>query len=129
MVKAIVDTNILLRLITADDVELAQKAAVMIDAFNEGEVELREFVVAEVVYILSEYSSYKYSRKRVQNSLTKLLEIQQLRADKVLLVRALDTYATTKLDFADCLLVEHGKTRHLSVLTFDKKLKKISEKA
>ena len=98
------DTNVLVRYITQDDVKQSLLATALMESLT---AEAPGFVtlvsVVELVWVLS--SSFNQGRDQVAQVLDVLLRSQQLivdRADQVL--RALRTYRTGNADFADCLI-------------------------
>lgn len=99
MTEPFVDTDVLVRFVTGDD-PVKHAAA--------GEVVVRapESVIADTVYVLSSPRLYALSRDQVREALAPLLGLPSFRVRNRLQVRrALDLYATTRLDFSDALLV------------------------
>ena len=69
-----------------------------------------EAVVLEVVQVLSSPRRYDMERSVLAPVVQTLIENPGLRLDhKSTVVRALDLYAATQLDFTDCLAIEHAK--------------------
>jgi predicted nucleic-acid-binding protein len=65
-------------------------------------------VVAEVVYVLSSPHIYRLTRTEIVRLLGPLLRIRSLSLEhKRSILRALDRYGATNMDFEDCLTVEH----------------------
>lgn len=119
----IVDTNILVRLITFDVPTLAQQASQQLQPLADNSVELPLYVLAEVVYVLSYGPQYQYSRQDIADSLlTITTNFPQFELDRHLLQQVLAHFTTTKLDFVDCLLLATNHLHHQTVLTFDKSL-------
>lgn len=100
-----VDANVLLRLITNDPPDLAERAARLANRAEQGEITLKvtSIVVAEVVWVL--ISFYGYSREQVAEVLIALLT-----ADGIVLelteqvIAALDRMASLNVDFIDAYL-------------------------
>jgi predicted nucleic-acid-binding protein len=80
-------------------------------------------VIAEMVYVLSKV--YKIGRNTIAETIEGLMEIDHIWIYYPKVVScAIRTYASTKLDFIDCLLVGYAKSENYTVYTFDKELKK-----
>lgn len=112
-----IDTNVILRFILNDNVEMAQRAMEVIasGAYTKPEI------IAEVVYVLkSVYSTPKDKIRSVIHKLSNLIQIEN--ADCV--IYAIDLFADISLDFVDCLLVAYHSLNGEVVFTFDKKLNK-----
>ncbi len=103
-----VDANIFLRLITGDDPEKASQCFALFQQARRGEVSLytSESVVAEVVYVLSR-TTYRVPRTDVEATLGSALANPGLRMDyKDSVLRALEYWHESNLDFEDCLSVQ-----------------------
>lgn len=119
----LVDTNIIIRLVTNDIPELADHAAAQLDALASDSVELPLYVLAEAVYVLALNENYSYSRTLVQTALQAIIAIPQFSLDHKVAYAALNFFAAEKLDFVDCLLLAQHQTNNQILLTFDKPLK------
>ena len=116
----IVDANIVLRYILDEPVELAARAADILECY---EVIVPMEIVSEVVYVLQKV--YQVPRKEIQVKLCDLLDERLITVQKVEVLRhALSIYGEENLDFADTLLVAYHTVEHCQVETFDKKLQK-----
>lgn len=114
----LVDANIILRYLLADDEAQFEAAKGVVDDGCEVTVE----VMTEVVYVLA--GRYEVPRKEIAASLEDLLDVVYLeRSDE--LVCALSLYAEKNLDFIDCLLVAANEVSGRRVATFDKKIIKL----
>ncbi len=114
----LIDTNVILRFILNDNADMAKRAMEVIasGAYTKPEV------IAEVVYVLkSVYSTPKDKIKSIICGLPDIIQIEN--ADCV--VYAIDLFASTSLDFVDCLLVAYHLLNGETVFTFDKKLNKL----
>ncbi|MDQ3696020.1 MAG: PIN domain-containing protein [Chloroflexota bacterium] len=90
--KACVDANIILRLITGDDPEKAARCFELFQRASRGEVSLytSEAIVAEIIYVLSR-SIYHVPRDDVATALAPVLANSGLRMDhKGTVLQALD---------------------------------------
>ena len=105
-----VDTNIVVRLLARDDPTKTAHCRALFERAARGEIELvtSEAVILEVVQVLSSPKLYRMNRSDLAAVLRPVIEIKGLRLDhKRSVLRALDLYETTNLDFTDCLAVEH----------------------
>jgi predicted nucleic-acid-binding protein len=103
-VSDFVDTNVFIRLLTRDDLAKAQRCAALFRRARQGTARLvtSESVVAEIVYVLSSRATYQMARADIVTLLRPLLRIRSLRLEhKRSVLRALDRYATSSLDFED----------------------------
>jgi len=117
----IVDANVILRYLLADNEELSGQAAQIID---NNKIDIPIEVLCEVVYVLEKV--YKAKRKDISGELTDFLND----TDKVLPYRdavllGLKHYALVKLDFVDCILAGYAEAENAEIHTFDKDLKKL----
>jgi len=103
-----VDTEILVRLITGDDPVKHAAADALFRRVATGQMTVAapESVIADTIYVLSSPRLYAMSRRRVRETLAPLLGLPAFRVrNRTEVLRALDRYATTRLDFSDALLV------------------------
>lgn len=113
----LIDSNVILRFILNDNAEMAKQAAEVIasGAYTKPEV------IAEVVYVLkSVYFTPKDKIKSIIRGLSDIIRIENANC----VVYAIDMFASTSLDFVDCLLVAYHSLNGETVFTFDKKLNK-----
>jgi predicted nucleic-acid-binding protein len=120
-----VDTNILIRYLTADDSEQSLVVQTLLKrAATEGEqFHVSTIVLCEVVWVLR--TVYRYTRKDIVSALESLLEIQVLEIqDLDLAQRALDDFRVGAADFADYLIGwQNWRVGCTDTLTFDRDLK------
>jgi predicted nucleic-acid-binding protein len=117
---AAVDTNVLVRLLVADD---DRQLAVARKALREhGPVFVTQVALIETVWVLA----HTYGVDR--HDLAEVIERLLLGAEFSLqgeqdVSKALAAFRQSRADFADCLLVENARSAgRLPVLTFDKAL-------
>lgn len=121
------DTNVLVRLATRDDVAQFRKAEKLVrEKFSQsGPAWISVIVVVEYSWVLTRL--YQYTRKEIASTLTALLDVDCFRVEDTNLVRAaIQLYSETKSDFPDCLILirnqaNGAKTTH----TFDRKAAKL----
>ena len=116
----IFDANAILRYILNDNKEMADKTA---EYISKGNILILNEVIAEVVFVLSG-KIYQISRERIRDSLIEFLN--EVYSQDKNLIKALEIYAETKLDFVDSLLCAYSANHE--IVTFDKKLLKYIEK-
>jgi predicted nucleic-acid-binding protein len=107
MNEAFVDTDIIIRFITGDDPVKQGAAAALFRRVESGTVTLRapDTVIADAVFVLSSRRLYGLSRERIRTELVTLLRYPAFRVhNRRLLIRALDIYAGTNLDFGDAMI-------------------------
>lgn len=121
-----VDANVLLRFLTGDPPELAGRASRLLEGAERDGLPLRvhPVVVAETVWVLQSF--YGYSKGEISAALVPLLEHPALRAEGARIVlEALETMASSNVDFADALLAETARSRGEGVVSFDEDFRKL----
>ena len=114
------DTNAVLRFIDDDNVDKSTKVS---DLINTTDCIVSIEVIAEVVYNLEKH--YEYSRQFVAEKIKDFISIKENLVFEENVVRyGCNIYATTRLDFIDCLLLGYAKVNGNHVFTFDNELKK-----
>lgn len=109
-----VDTNCLLRYLLND---IPQQAQIAADLVTDG-AQIYPEVIPEAVYVLTKV--YRISREAVSKSLISVLD--DLAVERKLQIReALMLFASTNLDYIDCLLLAGYKVND-DFMSFDKKL-------
>lgn len=73
------------------------------------ELHVSESIIAEVLFVLSSPRLYGQPRSEIALALRPILEIQGLRLDhKIAILRAVRRWSETRLDFPDCIAIEHA---------------------
>lgn len=117
----IIDTNIILRFL------LGEADDAVLQVLKDEAVVITDLVLAEVVYVLSG-RQYNYTRTGIRNALAVLLERDNVQHLTHVGVSYLDLYAATRLDLADCYLIELALQQKKPLKTFDKKVLHIYER-
>jgi predicted nucleic acid-binding protein len=121
-----VDANILLRFLTGEPPDLAQRALGLIQKAESGEITLRlsPIVVAEVVWVLSSF--YKYSRMQIAEVLLPLVAAEGILLDDLEQVTAaLERMANANVDFIDAYLAEIARQKGEKIVSFDRDFKRL----
>lgn len=118
MAKKLIDANVILRYLLRDVEEMAEASARVIQS---GAFTLPE-VLAEVVYVLK--SVYHIERREISKALLFFMDAVEIERREVM-VKALEIFAATNLDFVDCILAACHEVDSAEVFTFDKKLNRL----
>jgi predicted nucleic acid-binding protein len=122
-VSAFVDTNILIRHLTGDPPELAQRATAFLA--SEHELLLTDLVAAETVYVLESF--YETPRNEVADAIRSLVAFDAIVCvDPALLLRAIEVFETDRLDFAEAYLVACAETTGIGrIASFDRSIDRV----
>jgi predicted nucleic acid-binding protein len=115
-----VDANVLLRFITKNPIDMAERAKRLLQRGEAGELRLRLHTIslAETVWVLESF--YRYEKERISAELGALLATDALEPiEPLATVAALETMARHNADFADALLAEQARAYAQPVATFD----------
>jgi predicted nucleic acid-binding protein len=121
--SAFVDTNVLIRHLTGDPPDQAERATRMLAAVDR--LLLADLIVAEVVDVLESF--YEVPRPRVAELVRAIIAFPAIGvANEPLLLRALEVYEVHRLDFADAYLVAHAETSGVdAVVSLDKSIERV----
>lgn len=103
----LIDTDVIIRLLTGDDAEKQARARALFKRIEAGEVTVFAPIttIADCVYVLSSPALYRLPRTEVVGLLLPILRLRGFRVqDRRAVLRALDLYAATALDFGDAYL-------------------------
>ena len=121
---AVLDTNVLLRYLTDDNPEQAERALRFLQRIEAGErsVMLTEAVLVETVQVLASQRLYGLPRQVIQLRLSEVLRLPGIRlAHKSTYLHALTLFATvTRLSIVDAVLVAQAQRESdRTVVSFD----------
>jgi len=122
------DTNVILRHLTADHPRQSPKCKALIAGLETGTVEAwtTHLVAAEAVFVLDRI--YKFTRQQIADALLPILELPGLHLpQKRLFRRVFELYTSLSLGFVDCYhaaLVERREGRRL--LSYDTGFDRVS---
>lgn len=118
--SAFVDTNILVRHLTGDPLDLAARATSYLG--TERELLLTDLVAAETVYVLESF--YEAPRDQIAQAMRSLVAFDSIVCvDPALLLRAIEVYETERIDFAEAYLVACAESTGIGkVASFDRSI-------
>jgi predicted nucleic acid-binding protein len=121
---AFVDTNVLVRHLTGDPPDLAERATAYLR--TERELLLTDLVAAETVYVLESF--YETPRDQVGEAVRSLVAFDSIVCvDPALLLRAVEVYETDRIDFAEAYLVACAETTGIGqVASFDRSIDRVN---
>ena len=123
----IVDTNVIVRFLLANDPKLSPQAKAIIASAQTGKfkIYLDEVIIAETIWVLSSY--YKLDKAGIIEKLTQFINPKWVVSPrKKLLLSVLHLYATTNLHFIDAWLAQISRSLHFPLKTFDRALQKLA---
>ena len=121
---AFIDTNVLVRHLTGDPPDLAERATAYLR--TERELLLTDLVAAETVYVLESF--YETPRDQVGAAVRSLVAFDSIVCvDPALLLRAVEVYETDRIDFAEAYLVACAETTGIGmVASFDRSIDRVN---
>ena len=122
------DTNVLVRLITADDPDQFERArAHLRDQRQHRPFWINTIVLCELIWALT--TSYKYDRPAVAAVILLLLRSDEVTLEgKQVIADALYLFQISKADFADCLIgLSNGLAGCQRTATFDRRAAELDE--
>ncbi len=114
--RAFVDTNIFIRLLTGDDPVKAGRCRDLFKQVQDGTLSLvtSSTIIAEVTYVLTSTATYRYPRGTIALGLGSLLVLPGLHLErKDEIIAALDLWEHSRLEFEDCLAIETARRMSL----------------
>ncbi len=124
MERYFLDTNVIIRLITQDNAEQGEQAYFLFKQVEAGtaQVVTSEGVIVEAVQVLSSKRLYALPRQDIQRDLAAVIMLKGLSLPgKGTYVKALATYASSKMDFVDALNLAHmERTGIKRIISFDR---------
>jgi predicted nucleic acid-binding protein len=129
---AVLDTNVIIRLITRDNDDHAQRAHSLFERIEGGaqEIYMPEGVLVEIVQVLESRDLYNLPPGEIRDKVGPILRMPAIELDnKRTCLRALDLYADLgRLSFVDALCVAHAqRIEDRTVISFDRDFRKLSE--
>ena len=116
-----IDANVVVRFLTDDPKEMADRSELLLQQADPGEVILRvaTLVVAEVVWVLGSF--YKWPRSDIALGLSQFLLRDGLEVEEQeLVIDALQLMSSANVSFVDAYLAESARRAGEPVVSFDR---------
>ena len=128
----LVDTNVLLRLFLRDIEDQFDQSRKFFDQVEKGEVvaEISILVLNELIWIMETY--YEKNRAEYLDPILNILSLKSVKildADKKNTIKILKMMLIHRLDFTDLYLWIIGTKKGEKIISFDKKLNRLIDKA
>lgn len=122
----LIDTNVILRYLLADNEALYQRACTILEPLQQGETQgtITEGVLIECVYVLLKV--YEIPRPLIADKLSAVLSysgLYQPQYDHY--IQALEIFATHNVDIVDALLFTRSQQEGSNIQSFDKDIQKL----
>lgn len=115
----IADANTILRFLLKDNPDQFEEAEKVFDSNEEIFVPVE--IIAEVVYVLQKV--YSVSREEIKARLVEFISYQNVTLNEFdIIINALNAYASSNLDYADCIVYSHAQSKSSDIFSFDKGL-------
>lgn len=127
MTPYLLDTNLLIRILTGEPESQAARAREVLARCESGNLRLRltVLVVAEVVFVLTG-KVYGIARKDLTEVLIPFLQSPSLDVvDRDILIRALELFRDHPIDFVDACLAAEGQLSLVGIASFDADYRKL----
>ena len=120
--KIAVDTNILIRLITADDPKQLKLVEKLIREYDgHGQIFISLLVVQEVYWVLEHF--YNWKKEDILNAIEDILRAKQFFIEHELAVKMAVSKSRKNEEFSDALIGQVGALKNLKTYTFDRGVK------
>ena len=126
MSNPIIDTNILVRLLTAEPPEQAEQVRRLFELVDRGKIEpqIPSLIVAEAVYVLQSF--YKFTREDISKSMRAVLSSPGIVVEnQALVLRAFEFYRNGEIAFADAYIAALSESSENEIISFDADYDKI----
>lgn len=118
-----IDSNVLIVYLTNTPPEHGSGARAFFQdlAFGAVIATTTEGVLVEITQVLASKKGLAYPRAQISEELKRILGFRGLRMQNLELhLRALDRFATTNLDYVDCILIESADGPADAIVSFDR---------
>ncbi|MCX6024051.1 MAG: PIN domain-containing protein [Chloroflexi bacterium] len=119
MSVAYIDTDVIIRLVTGDDPRKQEDAYQLFRRVADGGERLAApcTVIADAVFVLGSARLYGLPRQEVRDQLTALVRLPGfLVENRRVVLAALDIYASSRLDFGDCMIIAAMREDNADIL-------------
>ncbi|MFQ5456537.1 MAG: PIN domain-containing protein, partial [Nitrospirota bacterium] len=112
----LIDTNIILRYLIGDDPEKAARAVALMERVEDGlqDIEIPSVVVAEIILTLEKF--YNVPREEIADKLLTIFSFNGVQGyEKKIIVKALNSYISKRIDFVDCFLAARSVEKKTAI--------------
>ena len=120
MNKKILDTNIIIRFLTRDNLVLTEKAEKIFKNAKKKQLVIPDFILTEIVWVL--LSFYELKKNKVVEKLEGMLSFDKFDLNRQVLKKAIDVYRNNNIFFVDAYLWVLSQSKNCKLVTFDKRL-------
>lgn len=120
----LIDTNVIIRFLTRDEPELMKKAEKILKNAGSRDLEIPDFVLTEIVWVLLSY--YEIKKSEVVEKLESILAFDKFKLKRKILRQAIDIYRDNSISFVDAYLLAKSKQSNQEIISFDEKVKNLS---
>jgi predicted nucleic-acid-binding protein len=119
--KFLIDTNIIIRILTGEPKELAEEAKQLVQKVANGELVfyVPAMVLAECCWVLQ--AVYQFSKIDIARVLKEFIQSDGVETEESFVLDVLEHYAMHNVDFVDAYLSKKSEIQSLSVITWNKK--------
>ena len=124
----ILDANVIIRLITADDKIKQEKTARLFEKIKEGKIIafIHDVIFSEIIFVLVSKKLYNLPKRKIQALLLPIVNLTNIKFNnKKKIKRALELFVKYELDFEDALIAAYAETKKIEIFSFDRDFKKI----
>lgn len=122
-----VDANVVVRFITGDPPDFAERAHALVARASEGDLEIRiaVLIVGEIVWVLDSFDGH--SRRDIAEKVGGFLSLPGVSADDGPdVTRALLTMADKNVSFVDAYLAQLSERTSIPVASFDRDMRRLN---
>ncbi len=123
MGQKILDTNIIIRFLTNDPPQLADKAQQVIQRANPHQLIIPDMVIAEIIWVL--LSFYNLEKPEVIKKIESLIASNKFDLNRPVLEPALQLYRIYNISFIDAYLLSLSIRKNSPLISFDQDLNKV----
>ena len=118
----LIDTNLIIRYLVEDDSKKAEAVEKLLK--NPGQkLILLDLTFAEAIWVLS--SLYNLEKSQIIESLSALLDVKSIIANRKILRKALEYFANYNISFIDAYQAGYALTKSLEIYSYDKDFDKL----
>src|SRR3989344_1108238 len=120
----LIDTNLIIRYLVEDDPKKADDVEKLLK--NPGQrLILLDLTFAEAIWVLS--SLYNLEKSQIIESLSALLDVKSIVANRKILRKELEYFANYNVSFIDAYQASYALTKNLEIYSYDKDFDKLPD--